>query len=65
MRYHVHQFGPTGKPLRARDALPETLIRCAMLGLSMAVIVSPAGYGHDMAMLADVLSKYPDPLPRA
>jgi len=31
-----------------------------MLGLSMAVIVSPAAHGRDMAMLADVLSKYPD-----
>jgi hypothetical protein len=33
-----------------------------VLGLSMAVIVSPAGYGRDMAMLADVLCKYPDRL---
>lgn len=63
---HVHLFGPTGKypfasdsPYEARDALPETLIALQdVLGLSSAVIVSPAGYGRNMAMLADVLSRY-------
>ena len=63
---HVHLFGPTGKypfasdsPYEARDALPETLIALQdMLGLSSAVIVSPAGYGRNMAMLADVLGRY-------
>lgn len=59
---HVHLCGPTGKypfasdtPYEARDALPEMLIALRfVLGLSMP------SYGPDMAMLADVLSKYPD-----
>jgi predicted TIM-barrel fold metal-dependent hydrolase len=65
---HVHLFGPMGKyqfssdsPYEARDALPETLIALQdALSLSRAVIVSPAGYGRNMAMLGDVLSRYPD-----
>src|SRR6476661_1935855 len=65
---HIHLFGPAAKypfapdsPYTSRDALPETFMALQdTLGLSTAVIVSPGGYGRNYALLADVLTKYPD-----
>jgi 2-pyrone-4,6-dicarboxylate lactonase len=65
---HIHLFGPSDKypfaaisPYTSRDALPEDLFALqGTLGLSTAVIVSPAAYSRDTTMLTDVLTKYPD-----
>jgi 2-pyrone-4,6-dicarboxylate lactonase len=65
---HIHLFGPaeqypfaTDSPYTSRAALPETFIDLQnKLGLSLAVIVSPGGYGRDYRMLADTLARYPD-----
>jgi predicted TIM-barrel fold metal-dependent hydrolase len=64
---HIHLFGPAAKypfasdsPYTSRDALPETFFALQdQLGLGTAVIVSPGGYGRNMAMLADVLAQHP------
>jgi predicted TIM-barrel fold metal-dependent hydrolase len=64
---HIHLFGPSDtypfadiSPYTSRDALPEDLFALqGTLGLSTAVIVSPAAYSRDTTMLTDVLTKYP------